>query len=337
MLIKKLFKALIIPLIILLTTRLAYAITLIPGGETIGIVVDYEGIIISGYYDFEIQGRTVNPKNKDVQIGDFIIAINQVPVNQSSDLIEQVGISLRNNQEVVLTINRGNTIITRQIEVYFDESTNSFKTGLYIRDSLTGIGTVTFYDPTSKTYAALGHKMSDLELDYDISIDAGSIFESYVVNVTKSQNNNPGEKIATIDKTQLLGSVRINSDFGVYGQYSANNFNDETKTIEIATRDEVKLGPATILTVIDGTTVESFEIEIIELKKQSQPETKGIVFKVTDDRLLNITNGIIQGMSGSPIIQNEKLIGSVTHVILNDVDYGYGLYIEWMLEENMRQ
>lgn len=323
-------------MIILLSTRLAFAVPLIPGGESIGIVVEYNGIIISGHYDYEIDGAIRNPVNNDINIGDLITEVNDSSVKTSNDLINEISKALSNKQEIVLTLNRNNKVIKRTLEVAYVEESNSFKTGLYIKDSLSGIGTVTFYDPSTSTYGALGHKMSDTSLEIDVSLDVGSIFESYVVKVTRSYNNKPGEKIATIDKTSLLGNVKINNDFGVYGSYTSI-FKEDTRTIESATIDEVELGPATILTVIDGSTVESFTIEITELKGQNHPETKGIVFKITDEKLLKATNGIVQGMSGSPIIQNNKLVGSVTHVVLNDVDYGYGLYVEWMLEENMRQ
>jgi len=334
--IKKSICALIFPLIILLNTRLAFAVSLIPGGESIGIVVEYDGVIISGNYDFEVNGTMVNPKNNDINVGDIIVQVNGVTVKNSETLIQEISASLSANKEIILTIDRNGVMITRTLSVYLDTETNNFKTGLYVKDSLSGIGTVTFYDPSSSTYGALGHKMTDSTMDIDVSFNTGQVFESYVVSVTRSQDNNPGEKIATIDKYALLGTISINSEYGVYGTYSSLS-KDNTYTIESATIDEVELGAATILTVIEGTTVESFDIEITELKRQSQPETKGIVFKITDERLLDATNGIVQGMSGSPIIQNNKLVGSVTHVVLSDVDYGYGLFIEWMLEENMRQ
>jgi len=218
-------------LIILLNTRLVFAATLIPGGESIGIIVNYDGIVISGCYDFEYDGKLINPSDNDIKVGDIITAINQEKVSSSEELIEQISSSLKDSQNVTLTISRNQKVITRDIQVYYDASSNSFKTGLYIRDSLSGIGTVTFYDPSTLTYGALGHKMSDSDLESDVVIDAGQVFESFVVNVTRSYDNQPGEKIATIEKSHQLGIVNINSDFGVYGEYS-NIFKSNTSTIE---------------------------------------------------------------------------------------------------------
>ena len=165
----------------------------------------------------------------------------------------------------------------------------------------------------------------------DERLVTGNIYSSNVKKINKSKNGNPGEKIASINKNDLLGDIQVNNDYGIYGEY-VNVVKDEL--IETASIEEVKEGRAYIYTVINNNIVEPFEIEITNIKKQNSKDIKGITFKVTDKRLLDITNGVVAGMSGSPIVQDGKLIGAVTHVVVDNVKYGYGIFIDWMLLES---
>jgi stage IV sporulation protein B len=171
--------------------------------------------------------------------------------------------------------------------------------------------------------------MSDSDGDEQL-ID-GSIYESEVKNIRKSQNGDPGEKIASINKKEVIGSVEKNNTYGIYGEY-VNVVKDEL--IETASINEVKKGKAYIYTVIEDDKIDKFEIEITNISKQNTKDIKGITFKITDKKLLNVSNGVVAGMSGSPIVQNGKLIGAVTHVVVDNVRYGYGIFIDWMLEES---
>ena len=196
---------------------------------------------------------------------------------------------------------------------------------------------MTFYEPQSMKYGALGHVISDVDTRKPISVHDGQIMRSSVTSISKGLHGEPGEKLASIAKDQdILGTISKNSSFGVFGQLDQkanmkNGLYDEP--MAITTADEVKEGPAKILTVLEGEEVEQFDVEIVSSVAQNGPATKGMVIKVTDKKLLQETGGIVQGMSGSPIIQDGKLIGAVTHVFVNDPTSGYGCHIGWMLEE----
>ena len=208
----------------------------------------------------------------------------------------------------------------------------NIKTGLFIKERLLGIGTVTYYDPENGTYGALGHEMNDASYSPSIDLSFGTIYSSDVTLIRKSKNGKPGEKIASINEEEILGEVEKNNEYGIYGKYTVNV--DDYVSLEVGEKEDVKLGKAQIWTVIHGDKVEKFDIEIVSLKDQAKQSVKGISFKIVDERLLDITNGIVAGMSGSPIIQNNKIIGAVTHVLVDKVEYGYGIFIEWMLEES---
>lgn len=325
---KKIFKALLVALFIVFSPlSIVFGKQVILGGDNIGIELDFEGILVSGTYDVKYDHTIYNPSKNDIKNGDYIIAINSNKVETSKDLIEYIS-NLNESQEVSLTLIRNNKKIERNLLVI--NNNGIWKTGLMIKDHILGIGTVTYYDNNRKTYAALGHEISDSSTGQIIKIEGGSIYSSNVTGVTKSENGNPGEKIATIDKENELGSIVDNTKYGIYGE--TLNIPDNTLLIETASIDEVKLGKAEIWTVLKGKNKKKYEIEIINIKKQDKKDIKGLTFKIVDKELINCTNGVIQGMSGSPIVQNGKLIGAITHVIVSDVTTGYGIHIDWMIE-----
>ncbi len=299
------------------------------GGQSIGIELDYEGIMITGTYDIEINNKLYNPANEGFKVGDIIIQVNNSPVKSISELMEQVEKYIQKNQSITLTLKRNNQTIAK--ELLFSKKDGQFSTGLYIQDGLTGVGTMTYYDPSNQTFGALGHIMEDSELSYDITFQNGKIYHSYVKKIIPSKNGEPGSKIAQIG-TIAIGQIYTNNSFGIYGKYSQLPSNPIL--IETSSIDEVKKGKAYFYTVLEGHTITKCEIEITHLKNQKEPKLKGITFKIVDKEILKKTNGVIQGMSGSPIVQNGKLIGCVTHVDISDVTQGYGLYIDWMLENS---
>ena len=210
--------------------------------------------------------------------------------------------------------------------------------GLYIRDSAAGVGTLTFYDPVTKKYGALGHVISDVDTQKPIVVHDGHIVRSSVTSIEKGSNGDPGEKLANFSGNRdTLGTIEKNSSFGIFGTLKnttlKNNIYDEKMPITLSTH--VKEGPAKILTVVEGETVEQFDIEIVSSIPQKEPATKGMIIKVTDPKLIEATGGIVQGMSGSPIIQDGKLVGAVTHVFVNDPTSGYGCHISgcWKKQE----
>ena len=184
------------------------------------------------------------------------------------------------------------------------------------------------YRTENNIYGALGHEVIDNSTNQIIDVDSGYIYKENVINISKGSNGNPGEKQSTTNLSVKLGDIEANTEYGIFGNLDSSK--NSSYVTSIANRKEVKLGKATILTCIEGNKVEEFEIEITSLKKQ---ELKGITFKITDERLLKKAGGVYSGMSGSPIIQNGKLVGAVTHVIVHNISTGYGIYIEDMYEE----
>ncbi|MCD7894132.1 MAG: SpoIVB peptidase [Erysipelotrichaceae bacterium] len=329
MLLKKLSISLIIVVCSICSIVDVYAIEVILGGQSIGIQLNYNGVMISGTYDIMVDNISYNPSQDGYQAGDLITHINNIKVESLTDLSNEIEKLIENHQEIELTIQSNNKTINRKLK--YQQNNEQYSTGLYVTDSLTGVGTMTYYNPVTKHFAALGHMMYDVTLSSDVIIKTGSIYSSYVQNIIPSKNGNPGEKIAEIDDIKI-GTIKENNNYGIYGTYTLS-INDY-QTISTASMDEIELGDAYFLTVLEGDTIVKCSIEITNLKKQSSPSIKGICFKITDEKVLNKTNGIVQGMSGSPIIQNGKLIGCVTHVDVNNVECGYGLFIEWMLNND---
>lgn len=232
----------------------------------------------------------------------------------------------RNGENLSLSLKRNHTTVNTTIMVAENnERMNSL--GLYIKDKIQGVGTLTYVNPKNNSFGALGHGIVDRKID--LSNLNGSISRSRVQQITKALPGTPGEKQAIVS-SNFIGHITSNKEIGIFGTItSRNEFNKNL--IRVAKVSEVKLGKAEIWTVIDNERVEKFSVEIIDLKKQTTPSIKGIKIKITDQKLLNKTGGIIQGMSGSPIIQNNALVGAVSHVVVDSPSIGYGVYIEWML------
>ena len=302
------------------------------GGQNIGIELRSEGLLISGTYDVKTENENYNPKaDSDIRKGDLIVSVEDKHINCLNDLVHVLKDLYSNKKYVSVSIIRDGITYNRQLKLIKDEFGN-IKTGLFIKERLLGIGTITYYDEENKTYGALGHEMIDAKYSPSVDLSFGTIYSSDVSLVRKSKDGNPGEKIATINENEILGEIEKNNKFGIYGKYHIDT--KDLVSLEVGEKEDVYLGNAQIWTVIHGDQVEKFDIEIVSLKKQDKQDVKGISFKVVDKRLLNITNGIVAGMSGSPIVQDNKIIGAVTHVLVDNVDYGYGIFIEWMLEES---
>ena len=190
---------------------------------------------------------------------------------------------------------------------------------------------MTYYDPTTKTFAALGHEIAEEGQSWPADVTMGQIFEASVVSVRRSTSGTPGEKICQSESLIPIGAVSKNTIYGLYGKVQSPP--SPAQSVTVASRQEVSVGPAEIYTVIQGTTPRRYAIRITEVRRQNEQAVKGIRFQITDTESLDQTGGIIQGMSGSPILQNGKLIGAVTHMVTSQPDSGYGIYIDWMLEE----
>lgn len=330
MLFKKLTVSFVLSLSILLNPTSLFAATVIPGGESIGIQLQYEGVVITGGYEIEIDGNKYNPLQNGFATGDLIITANSTKVDTIATLTEILKENVEKDNKVSVTIKRGNETINQEMSMSYNKDTKQFSTGLYVKDSLLGVGTMTYYNPETKSFGSLGHAMSDIELNDQTLLKAGTIYRSKVTGIKKGATNHAGQKIASISDI-AIGKVDDHSQFGIYGKYDENAV-DGRSTMETASMSEVKLGKAYFLTVLHNDDIVKCEINITHLDEQKSAGEKGITFEITDKKVLQETNGIIQGMSGSPIIQDDKIIGCVTHVSSNNPNMGYGLYIEWMLE-----
>lgn len=330
MLLKKLSIALIIVVTMLCQSVNVFAAEVILGGQSIGIELDYDGVMITGTYDISIDNKKYNPSSDGYLSGDLITKVNGTSVKSISTLMGTVEKEIEKKHTIKITLIRNQKEITKELK--FQETDGKFTTGLYVQDGLTGVGTMTYYNPATHHFGALGHMMNDVSLSNDIVVKKGSVYNSYVKRIKPSENGQPGEKVADIGSIEI-GTIYDNNNYGIYGNYD-KLLRDEQKIISTASIDEVHEGEAYFLTVLDGHTLTKCTIDITHLKKQSKPSIKGITFEITDKEVLSLTNGVVQGMSGSPIIQDGKLIGCVTHVDVNNVHQGYGLYIDWMLEND---
>ncbi|MFD0827656.1 SpoIVB peptidase [Neobacillus sp. M.A.Huq-85] len=308
----------------------------IPGGQSIGVKLNTVGVLVVGHHLVNtLNGKKSPGEMAGIKVGDIITKINGTKIEKMADVAPFVQDAGENGKALNLVISRESGKFTTKLTPLKDKGENTYKLGLYIRDSAAGIGTMTFVHPDSKKYGALGHVISDMDTKKPIVVEDGQIVRSTVTSIEKGSNGDPGEKLARFSSDhEIVGNIQKNSPFGIFGKLNKplkNGIMD--KPLPIALSNQVKEGPAKILTVVNNDQVEEFDIEIVNTIPQKFPATKGMVIKVTDPKLLEKTGGIVQGMSGSPIIQNGKLVGAVTHVFVNDPTSGYGVHIEWMLDE----
>lgn len=321
---KKSIFLLLLFLFIIPTNVLAYSDKIIAGGQNIGISLNSKGVLIVGTY--EINGASP-AEEAGLKTGDVIEQINENKISSIEEMATQI--NKQNTQKIKITYSRNNKENETTLNLYKDEK-NIYKTGLYVKDSITGIGTLTFIDPNTKKFGALGHEIQEQTTGKIFEIKDGTIFPSKVTGISPSTDGSPGEKRAEYDKTNKTGEVKENTTQGIFGEYKVNI--QDSKTYNVAKPNEIKKGKAKILTVLDGTDIKEYEINIIQINSKKQ-KNKNFVFEITDEKLLNKTGGIIQGMSGSPIIQGDNIIGAVTHVVINNPQRGYGIFITNMLEE----
>lgn len=301
----------------------AYSDYIVASGENVGIKIKSDGIIIVGTYKIDYEDPA---QDAGLKIGDIIESINDTKVKDIDDMINILNNS--NSDSANITFKRNNEKKNTSLKLV--RNNNLIKTGLYVKDSITGIGTLTYIDPTTKIFGALGHEIVDSNTNKIIKIKEGFIYPSEVISVTKSTLGNPGEKNATFNFDKTDGNVNKNTIKGIFGSYTSDI--DKNKLYKVASYDEVKLGSAKIKTVLSKNNIDEFDINIISVTNNSE-EVKNIIFEITDKNLLNKTNGIIQGMSGSPIIQGNNIVGAVTHVVIDNPLKGYGILITNMLEE----
>jgi stage IV sporulation protein B len=319
-----------------LTVNVLPEMKLVPGGHSIGIKLYDEGVIVVGYYYIEKDSDVFSPaENSGVLIGDVIVAVNGHRV-KDIDMAAEIIKAEAEKGSLHFTIIRGREEILKEVTPHLCPNSNEKRIGLYIRDTAAGVGTLTFYDRERDCYGALGHIITDIDTNTAIDISNGLIVKADIINIKMAQRGQPGEKAGIFrEGTDILGTINKNTTFGIYGKikYIEDYETPYPDPVPLGLAFQVEPGPAEILTVIEDSKIESFKIEIEKVANQSKPVDKGMVIRIVDEKLLGITGGIIQGMSGSPIIQNGRLVGAVTHVFVNDPTRGYGIFAEWMVKE----
>lgn len=314
---------LILLLVIVPINVFAYSNYVIASGETIGIEVNSKGVLVVGFY--EVNNEFI-AKDAGFQIGDKIVSINEKNVNCINDMVSVI--EKENKTEINFKVIREKS--QKELTLTMKEDENKvLKTGLFVKDKINGIGTLTYIDPETKRFGALGHEILETATAQKFEIKDGKIFNATVSNIEKSRDGAAGEKNASYNKSLSAGEIDTNDITGIYGNYQEEISNMET--IEVGDENDIALGKASIRTVIKENEIKDYDINILNIDKSSK--TKNILFEITDKELLEKTGGVVQGMSGSPIVQNKKIIGAVNYVIVNDTKKGYGIFITTMLEE----
>lgn len=309
-------------------------ITLMPGGNSIGVTLHTRGAMVVGISSVVLSnGEQISPAAAaGIQAGDVIEKINGMQIKDASHLAQLCNESTNSIEVSVL---RGNERLEVTLHPVLDPSDNQLRMGMWVRDSTAGVGTLSFYDSVSQWYAALGHAITDVDTRAPLTVRDGEIVQSVVVDIVQGAQGEPGELRGTFDSTSLpLGTIELNSQYGIYGRMYQQLYNPLfPEGIQMAYPEEARLGPAKLLTTLNENGIQAYDCNIIKLNPQSSSAQKGMVVEITDLDLLNATGGIVQGMSGSPVIQNDKLIGVVTHVFINDPTKGYCMYTQWMYEQ----
>ena len=302
------------------------------GGIPLGFAITSDGLIVVGDNSVASQDES-KPTNKTAEIkhGDVITKINGNPVVTSEQISQHLNETSGN---VNLTIVRDGDEFNCEIEPLTDKSTGETKIGLWVKNNTNGIGTLTYIKMQNGRFGALGHAILDYETGIKIPVYSGKIYKCNQVGIEKAETNKPGElKCVFLQGINAKGTIDKNTEFGVFGSVNSNSdLTDNNLTAEVGSRLVVKPGKAKIVSSVSGVR-EEYDIEIIKASYQPTSDDKSLIFRVTDKRLLSLTGGILQGMSGSPILQNGKLIGAVTHVFVSDPTKGYGIYADWMIEE----
>ncbi len=301
----------------------------VPLGNIIGIKLYSNGVLVIGMT--EVEGKKPY-ENTGIKEGDLITTVDNVTVTTTEELIKCVNNS-QGKQVKIKYIREGTEYVTDIEPVKTKE--DKYKIGLWVRDGACGIGTATYYDPGTGKIATLGHGIVDRDTDKLITIESGKLLTSTITKIKKGEKGNPGEIKGIINDNQTIGSINLNTDFGIYGNLKEINTLgiDKNNSLEIALKNEIKTGEATILLALEDEIRKEYKIEIKKIYKNNTEDNKSMLIEITDEKLIEKTGGIIQGMSGAPIIQNGKFIGAITHVLVNNPLQGYAVFGEIMIKQ----
>ena len=317
-----------------ITVNVIETTEVVPLGELVGLKLYTNGVLVVGMS--EISGLDNNKykpyENTGILEGDMIVEIDERDITCTTELIECVNKS--KGEEISIKYVRDGEVLETNIQpIETDE--NDYKLGLWVRDAAAGVGTISFYEPASGLFASLGHGIIDVDTEKLLDISSGEFVTTNIVSIIKGEKGNPGKIQGSVETQQTIGDVYKNTEFGVFGKVSNTSVLNEdlTKTVRVASRNEIKTGKATIMCTLEDNIKKEYEVEIEKIYKNNNSDNKSMVIKITDEELIEKTGGIIQGMSGSPIMQNGKLIGVLTHVLVSNPTMGYGVFADLMVEK----
>ncbi len=308
---------------------------LYPGGQAVGVALHTEGVLVVGTSD--LSGSKSPARAAGIKAGDIITEAGGRALKSTEELTEAV--SRAGGKPVRLKVKRGESTLQLSLTPEKDGRSGAYRIGAWVRDSTAGVGTLSFYGEVQSgsgmCYGALGHAITDADTRQVLTVSRGELMTADVVDVRKGASGIPGElKGSFLRERRVLGGIERNNQYGIYGEMQSPPTHPlYPDGLPIGRRDAVHTGGASILCTVGTEGMKEYDIEIVETSRQSAPAQRSMVIKVTDEELLSKTGGIVQGMSGSPIIQDGRIIGAVTHVFVNDPTMGYGIYIEWMLEQ----
>lgn len=307
----------------------------VPLGNIVGVKLYTNGVLVVGMSEISgVDNKEHKPyENTGIKEGDMIVEVNEKTVTCTADLLETVNKS--QGKEVSMKYVRNGDLIQTSIKPVETKSSD-YKLGLWVRDAAAGVGTVSYYEPSTNSFAALGHGILDVDTDQLLDIASGEFITTNIVSITKGEKGNPGKIQGSIENQTTVGKISKNTSFGVFG--TLNNIDalnvDTSGAMDIALRNEIKTGKASIICTLENNVRKEYEVEIQKIFKNNNEDNKSMVIKVTDEELLNTTGGIIQGMSGSPIVQDGKFVGALTHVLVNDPTMGYGVFADLMIKQS---
>lgn len=306
--------------------------TVIPVGKAIGMKLYTKGVLVVGMSEIENEERIKEKpyENSGIEEGDSIIAINNEEINTTDELIQQVNNS--NGESLKIKYVKDDKILETSIVPV--KTKEDYKIGLWVRDAAAGIGTLTFYEPSTNMFMSLGHGIIDIDTEEIVDISRGELVTANILSIIKGEKNKPGEIKGSITKGVAIGDIYKNTKMGVYGNVKNRQYIDTTyNEMEVAERSEIKTGKATILCQLDSGAPQEYQIEIERIYLNNNIDNKSMLIKITDEELLNKTGGIIQGMSGAPVMQNGKFIGAVTNVLVKDPTKGYAIFGDLLIKQ----
>lgn len=311
--------------------------SLIPGGQSIGVTLQTKGVMVVGQAPVvDKNGKNSFPaKDAGIQVGDILLKIENQEVKTDQEVSNAIDAAGKQKGTATVLFKHQDQMVEKVVTPIYCGETGRYRMGLFVRDEAAGVGTLSFINPANNLYGALGHVITDADTNQKIEVYNGKVIASTIYAIEKGKRGHPGEKIGSfVPNSSFSGTIEKNTMTGIFGKMNGQVENPYFKeAIPVGWESEVKVGPAKIYTVIKGEKIEEFTVNIDRVM-HNRTDSKNMIIRVTDPRLLEVTGGIIQGMSGSPIVQDGKLIGAVTHVFVNDAQRGYGVFIQNMINDS---